>query len=313
LATQMILEIEQIVGHPVNQSALFEASTVRKLAQSLGQQAELHGSCVIHLHAAGDRCPFFYFHGGLGVAHYLRRLSQHLGADQPILAIEPHGLQGELIPASIEEMAVDRVKVILEMQPQGPYCLGGFCNGALVAIETARLLMAEGHKIEMLVLIDPPSVNTRAVPQKILSLVRPLSDRAATSAWRWMSRIEKLSIMSSRQRWAFLQTELVARVQSWRMGGRTVSVPSELPFAADGSSDIVTRYAAVMARYRPRPLAVAVIFYSAAYDGRGWRGPFPDLQIVRIPGGHTECVTDHVADLANHLRGKLGEVGRAAP
>jgi hypothetical protein len=127
-----------------------------------------------------------------------------------------------------------------------------------------------------------------------------------------MARIEKLSIMSWRQRWAFLQTELVARVQSWRMAGRTVSIPSELPILADRSSDIVTRYAAVMARYRPRPLAVSAIFYSAAYDGRGWRGLFPALQIVRIPGGHMECVTDQVADLANHLRGKLRDVGHAA-
>ena len=128
-----------------------------------------------------------------------------------------------------------------------------------------------------------------------------------------MARIEKLSIMSSRQRSAFLRTELVARVRSWRMARRTVSIPSEFPFPDDGSIDIVTRYAAVMARYRPRPLAISVIFYSAAYDDRGWRGLFPALQVVRIPGGHMECVTDQVADLANHLRGKLGEVGRAAP
>ena len=160
--------------------------------------------------------------------------------------------------------------------------------------------MAWGHKVEMLVLIDPPSVNTRAVPQRILSLIRPLSDRAATSAWRWMTRIEKLSIMSWRQRSAFLQTELVARLQFWRI-------------PAEGPIDIVTRYAAVMARYRPRPLAVPAIFYSAAYDGRGWRGLFPALQIVRIPGGHMESVTDQVADLANHLRAKFRELDRAAP
>jgi thioesterase domain-containing protein len=313
LATQMMLEVERIVDHPVHQSILFEALTIRKLAERLGPHAAWQGDCVIHLHAAGDRCPFLFFHGGLGVAHYLGRLSLHLGVDQPILAIEPHGLYSENIPGSIEKMAIDRLKVILEKQSQGPYRLGGFCNGALVALEVARLLMAAGHTVEMLVLIDPPSVNARVLPREILSVIRFFSDRAATSVWRWMVRFEKLSIMSWRQRWAFLQTELSVRVRAWKEAGNdsralldpAITIPSELPVAAHAASDIVRRYAAVMSRYQPKPLLVSAVFYAAAYDGRGWCRLLPDLEVVRVPAGHLECVTDHLGDWAHHLRKKL--------
>jgi oxalate---CoA ligase len=323
LTTQMILEIERMVGHPVHPSIVFDAPTIRTLALKLGPQVELQGDAVIiHLHASGNRCPFLFFHGGLGVAYYLGRLAPHLGADQPILAVEPHGLQGDAIPDTIEEMAADRVKLILQKQPDGPYRIGGFCNGGFVAFEAARLLMATGRKVEMLALIDPPSVNARILPQKILSVSLALSDRAATWAWRWMVRTERLSVMSWRQRWVFLQTKLRANMQGRKVAGRESSglwgrpraapVSSELLLPKDGSSDIIRQYATVMARYHPKPLTVPAIFYAADYDGRGWRRLLPDLEIVQLPGGHLQSLTDHVDELADHLRGKFAELSRVA-
>jgi hypothetical protein len=67
-----------------------------------------------------------------------------------------------------------------------------------------------------------------------------------------------------------------------------------------------------MARYHPKSLDVPAIFYSADYDGRGWRRLLPDLEIIRLPGGHLQSVTDNVGDLANHLRGKLRKLGDVA-
>jgi len=58
IATQVILEIERMVGHPVNPSILLEAPTIRTLVLNLGSQAELQSDSVIHLHASGDRSPF---------------------------------------------------------------------------------------------------------------------------------------------------------------------------------------------------------------------------------------------------------------
>jgi len=69
------------------------------------------------------------------------------GPDYPIISIDPHGLRGEPIPPSIEEMAADRLPLILKTQASGPFLLGGFCNGAMLAFEAARALMAAGHKV----------------------------------------------------------------------------------------------------------------------------------------------------------------------
>ena len=54
----------------------------------------------------------------------VRRMVELLGPDYPIISIDPHGLRGEPIPPSIEEMAADRLPLILERQASGPFLLG---------------------------------------------------------------------------------------------------------------------------------------------------------------------------------------------
>jgi thioesterase domain-containing protein len=60
---------------------------------------------------------------------------------------------------------------VRSVQPAGPYLLGGYCNGALVAFEMAQLLRAQGQKIDLLVLLAPMPMNrgfeTRALPDRL--------------------------------------------------------------------------------------------------------------------------------------------------
>src|SRR5262249_10512960 len=56
-------------------------------------------------------------------------------------------------PAPIEAMARVHLEQVIGACPDGPLMLGGYCNGGLVAYETARLLTAAGRRVERLVLI----------------------------------------------------------------------------------------------------------------------------------------------------------------
>ena len=51
-------------------------------------------------------------------------------------------------------MAAEHIKAMRAIQPEGPYLLGGWCNGGLVAYEIARQLHAEGQTLDLLVLMD---------------------------------------------------------------------------------------------------------------------------------------------------------------
>ena len=132
------------------------------------------------------------------------------GPDYPIISIDPHGLHGEPIPPSIEEMAADRLPHILERQTSGPFLLGGKCNGAMVAFETARLLMAAGHKVDLVAMVDPPTVTARPVPRAIIGLMKPMvSPYLLRWTYEQMARLERYSKAS---RTAIAKVEISAGV-----------------------------------------------------------------------------------------------------
>jgi thioesterase domain-containing protein len=61
----------------------------------------------------------------------------------------------------VETLAATYLQLIREVQPEGPYQLGGYCNGGMVAYEMARQLQADGQQIDLLLLLDPPSLSVR--------------------------------------------------------------------------------------------------------------------------------------------------------
>jgi acyl carrier protein len=200
LATELLIEVERLTQGTIPPSILFETGTVRRLAERLGRQESLISQPAVRIGGEEGRL-FHFFHGDFdtgGVS--VPRLAAMLGPDRPILAIAPHGMGGEEVPASIEEMAADRLPLILEAQPRGPYVLGGHCNGALVAFETARLLVNAGHRVDLVVMIDPVVVAVRR-SARLLLLALDLTKRATgvapdlrwhslVFAWRRLAEIE---------------------------------------------------------------------------------------------------------------------------
>jgi amino acid adenylation domain-containing protein len=99
--------------------------------------------------APGHR-PFFCVHpvGGEVVAY--RELARQLGADQPF-----YGLQSPDPPLSdLVQMSTLYVAAVRGAQPEGPYRIGGWSMGGIVAYEMARQLEAQGETVELLVVID---------------------------------------------------------------------------------------------------------------------------------------------------------------
>ncbi|MGB0952229.1 MAG: thioesterase domain-containing protein, partial [Planctomycetota bacterium] len=157
-------------------SLLFEAPTIRLCAEMLrsglaleseeGDQADdtrtalgLGSRYLVPLNDVrkSDRRPFFLVAGMFGNVLNLRHLATHLGADQPMYAIQARGLHGDDRPhRRFEDMARDYLEEIRRIQPQGPYLLGGFSGGGITAFEMAQQLHAEGEKTEALVLLDTP-------------------------------------------------------------------------------------------------------------------------------------------------------------
>ena len=90
---------------------------------------------------------------GGGVLNF-RDLAQHLG-DRPFYGLQARGIDGQFDPHTrIEEMAAEYVAAIRRVQPEGPYLLGGYSGGGVIAYEMAQQLLGAGEKVDMLVFID---------------------------------------------------------------------------------------------------------------------------------------------------------------
>ena len=83
------------------------------------------------------------------------RLAQGLPADQPLCGFAAPGLNSDapFFP-SVEAMAAAYLRDVREQQPHGPYLIGGYSMGGVVAFEMARQLDAVGEETGLLVLID---------------------------------------------------------------------------------------------------------------------------------------------------------------
>ncbi len=134
------------------------ASTIESLARVLlVREADPACPPVVEVQAGGGERSFFFCHGDFnGGGVYCVPLARHLDPEQPFHAVHPHGLSTNEVPATIEEMARDRLRIIRTIQPHGPYALGGHCNGGLVAYEAAQQLVREGERVDFLVMVAPP-------------------------------------------------------------------------------------------------------------------------------------------------------------
>ena len=120
-----------------------------------GSQSAPDWSTLVPIQSAGERQPFFCVHGfGGGVLDY-GELARRPGNDQPFFGLQARGLDGAAEPhASIESMAAHYVDAVRSLQPEGPYYLGGYCLGGVIAYEMARLLAAQGQTVGLLAILE---------------------------------------------------------------------------------------------------------------------------------------------------------------
>jgi amino acid adenylation domain-containing protein len=158
LAVVLMARIEKRLGKTFPLATLFSAPTVAALAALVDRAGgPARRSPLVAVQPRGERAPFFCVHPiGGNVLCYLD-LSRQLGPEQPFYAFQtPDPGEGGALSASVEEMAARYLRDLRRVQPRGPYRLGGWSMGGLVAFEMARQLAAAGETVDLLALIDTP-------------------------------------------------------------------------------------------------------------------------------------------------------------
>jgi len=155
LAVRLMAQIQDMFGHNLTLSTLFENPTIEKLSAIVAQVSrEISNSPLIAINSSGSKKPFFCVHGaGGGVNNYFN-LSRRLGEDYPFYALE-HSPEQDLSEfISVQEAATRYLQEIRKVQPNGPYLLGGHCYGGVLAFEIAQQLQRQGQTVDLLVVMD---------------------------------------------------------------------------------------------------------------------------------------------------------------
>jgi amino acid adenylation domain-containing protein len=165
LAVRLMARVEQVTGRTVPLSALFTAPTVESLAGQLrGLKKTAARSPLVAIQPHGSLQPFYCVHAAGGNVFSYVQLAQRLGRERPFYGLEARGVDGEQEPLTrVEEMAAAYVEAVRAIQPRGPYLLGGWSLGGVIAFEMTRQFRAQGETVNHLCLLDSvaPGVNKR--------------------------------------------------------------------------------------------------------------------------------------------------------
>jgi thioesterase domain-containing protein len=309
LAMELFVRLELALGRTLPLAALFEAPSAAGLARVLAEPSRevVDAEIVVIEPGEPDSPAFFCVHGALGGVLGYRTLARHVGAGRRFC-----GIQADLFglrpgaASTLEALAAEYVALVRRAQPEGPYYVGGYSFGGLVAFEMARQLRAAGAEVGLVALLDTaaPRAGARASGrERLRSLLgrrrpRPLIARGAEAL------------------------EILARGAS----GRLVGLGRLLSFALRAPPEerrplreLAERRDRAMARagelhqgYTVAPYAGRVVLFRAqddsdgeGLDDLGWRPLAPDLGVVVIPGRHQSLLESPQVEALGRA---LGEV-----
>ncbi|MBK5291790.1 MAG: AMP-binding protein [Acidobacteriia bacterium] len=300
LAAQLMVLIQKEFSLEMDQSTLLQAPTIRQLAALIGGGRP--GSGVAVIQAGGAARPFFCVHAG----PLFRALAAHLGPERPF-----YGLLGDAIhrlkpPYRLEDLAALYAAMIQEVDPAGPYIIGGWCHAGLVAYAVACQLRASGRKVELLVLFDAEPYTAsnasslmRRIAAKTLFHARALHSLSGAHRFGYSAELAK-----------GLATRVNSRLWRWLFHLRTLGGRPPLP-----EDENLERILSLMVRgYRPslydgpglvvrngvRPVQQFLD------DKLGWQGFAPNLEVLVTNGGHRSMfVEPNVSLLGKKLQSRL--------
>lgn len=337
LGVHMINHLQEKLGEHIYVIALFEAPTISGLMRHLadtcpdrisevfgadalpaasrgyesnGQQSNgqhVNGTSaspspelLVPLQPRGTKPPLFVVHPPGGIVACYQPLSRHLGGGHPLYGIRAAGFHGEPVPATVEEMAADYLAAMRDVQPQGPYHIGGWSMGGIIALEMAQQLRARGEEVGLLTLFDT------TIPHNDANRPYVGEDDLTWQEYGLDFTLEELAQLGPDEQLPYLWEH--AR----KLGVVDDSTPLPLVqrmlddlkrlFHAHielGNAYAVRHYPGKITLFRPLEAPVHV----PMPDDRGWGQLADAVDVYFVPGQHHSMVQEpHVHVLAERLR-----------
>ena len=303
LGVRLMARIESSFGQNLPLASLFQGATVEKLAGLLHEPPHDRGaSALVGIQPNGEGTPFFCVHPGGGNVLCYKELANHLGSERPFYGLQARGLAENQIPHTrIEDMAAYYIDAIRTLQPDGPYLIGGWSMGGVVAYEMARQLETRGEQVSLLALLDARPVTSvaEAAPLDELTLLTNFARDLGLPVDGLQLSTSELAELDADELLSYvLQRAIDAGV-----------VPGDIQLAhARRLFEVFKINVQAMQSYRPKASSTRVTLIKAgeqelADEIMGWGAlTSGEIEIHRVPGSHFTIVREpYVSSLAERL------------
>lgn len=318
-AVRLFSELQTVTGHNFPLATLFQAPTIAALAALIrqGNDAQTWTS-LVPIRTQGSKPPFFCIHGVTGDILWLKDLASLMDEDQPFYGVQARGLDGEAEPFDrLEEMAAYYLRQIRQVQPTGPYYLGGYCMGGNIAYEVARQLRAQGEEVPILTVMDPPPadlserapLNGRFVIDFIKNSPYWLREFMRLGGSEINSRVRRKARLATRMLWQKIRSESNS---NGRQATDVIDQADDLPEyrqkLIEAHLDALLHYSysgydgdVIVFAARSRPLL------NPGNSADEWQAYVQKQIMVRtVSGSHSSMLhKPHVVELARHLQQSL--------
>lgn len=312
-------------------SMLFEAPTISKCAALIAERVggdtaigDEGGDAPVQVTATrrfthivpmstaetGSKTPIFMVAGMFGNVLNLRHLANLLSKDRSFYGLQARGLYGDEGPhETLTEAATAYIAEMREVQPEGPYILGGFSGGGLTAYEMARQLKEAGEDTSIVIMLDTPLASRPRLTRqdRMLLKLNQLQREGLGYFSKW-----------ARERYHWEMSKIRNR-----FGG-----PEEMAGHQFHNAEIEAAFYRAIAVYETHPYDGRVALFRPpldrywkvskgqwidrgkeyVYEDNDWGRYVDDLEVIEVPGDHDSMVLEpSVRVLAERIKMSIRE------
>ncbi len=243
---------------------------------------------LVPIRRNGEGDVFFCVHGAGGGVLNFRDLAQHLG-DRPFYGLQARGINGQYDPHTrIEDMAAEYVAAIRRVQTEGPYLLGGYSGGGVIAYEMAQQLMEQGADVPLLVFLDTffphlPDPREKNLSNRLQQRMNALRE----DGWSFVDNYVRTRIKVERDRAIRIGARIYDKL------GRTLPIAFREHVMVQSFHDAVDSYEPA---FYPGHIVMFGAEDKGEYEGRvdddlGWsHATGIQVKVHKIPGNHDNLV-----------------------
>jgi len=298
-------------GLEVQVAELFISPTLWRFAAHLsGESDRTIRDSALPIRTDGKSLPLFLVHEISGEVAYGPPLARHIDSDIPVYGLTGVPL-GQTPSRSLHAQAKRLVRLIYDIQAEGPYRIAGWSSGGMLAYEIATQLIGDDKPVEFLGLIDTSIMagSSQVLPEDDSAALLALAlgqttDPATTSQLKTLSASADFAV-------------LLKKCQAQGI------VPEFL--GVDDLRLFFRRYRAnepAYLDYYPKSIPIPIYFFKAKEQPTpgegscldGWQQVLPEdrIRVISMPGTHHSMIQPpHIEALGSALSKAICQAGTA--